>query len=76
MKDLILPNQTQHPVLCVDGMLLRRTAVSASGMFAFLSSGFSSRSSLTGARVFAFDRHAHVCTPAREKKRILEGASI
>lgn len=50
--------------------------MSASGMFAFLSSGFSSRSSLTGARVFAFDRHAHVCTPAREKERILEGASI
>lgn len=50
-------------------MLLRRTAVSASGMFAFLSSGFSSRPSLTGARVFAFDRHAHVCTPAREKER-------
>lgn len=34
--------------------------MSASQMFAFLSSGFPSRSSLTGARVFAFDS-AHVC---------------
>lgn len=53
VKDLIWPNQTQHAVPCVDGMLLCRTAVSASGMVAFLPSGFSSRSSRTGARAFA-----------------------